>query len=170
MNKKHIFRILQVLFPKGGFEAGREESGKTLLHSLTSKKYCGSYAVLTDDRNETNRIRFYPDIITIDGIGYYVCSQWGWNGQGLRGKVLIEKLLQNEYVTAEMRDELERIAAEWKNRSRIPESVLIGSAFGCLWQILSTGVTRTWSRGKKKTFPFTPKMEALVRFPVIFSW
>lgn len=120
MNKKHIFRILQVLFPKGGFEAGREESGKTLLHSLTSKKYCGSYAVLTDDRNETNRTRFYPDIITIDGIGYYVCSQWGWNGQGLRGKVLIEKLLQNEYVTGEMRDELERIAAEWEKQEPNP--------------------------------------------------
>ena len=114
--KKYVFDILKILFPEGRYAQGREEMGEFFVESLkkaNSERGRRTYALLYTEPQMCT----YKRKVTyaIEGIPYYICSQWGW-GDTVAYPVnrVINGLCNEPYVTEEMISELREIEERWR--------------------------------------------------------
>ena len=113
--KKHVFEILEILFPEGQYVPGKEDVGRLFLESLKKPnpdRGRRAYALLYSEPLECTYKR--KGTYTIEGIPYYVCSQWGW-GDRIAYPVnrVISGLCQEAYVTEKMKLALRAVEKQW---------------------------------------------------------
>ena len=114
--KKHVFEILEILFPGGQYVPGKEDVGRLFLESLKKPnpdRGRRAYALLYSEPLESCTYK-RNGTYTIEGIPYYVCSKWGW-GDRIAYPVnrVISGLCQEAYVTEKMKLALRAVEKQW---------------------------------------------------------
>ena len=115
--KKHVFEILEILFPEGQYVPGKEDVGRLFLESLKKPnpdRGRRAYALLYSEPQESCTYK-RKGTYTIEGIPYYVCSMWGW-GDRIAYPVnrVISGLCQEAYVTEKMKLALRAVEKQWR--------------------------------------------------------